>query len=79
MKKVNILEAKTNFSGLIKMLEDGSEKRIIIARYGKPVAQLSLIDNDLSKRVGVAKGLFEAPADFDEDNAVIAKMFGIDE
>ena len=40
MKQVNIHEAKTDFSELIRMLESGREEKIIIARYGKPVAEL---------------------------------------
>ena len=40
--QVNILEAKTNLSQLVKLIETGQEDSIIIARYGKPVAKLVL-------------------------------------
>ncbi|MGI8435787.1 MAG: type II toxin-antitoxin system Phd/YefM family antitoxin [Chthoniobacterales bacterium] len=39
MKTVNVHEAKTKFSGLLAAIEE-SEKRIIICRNGKPVADL---------------------------------------
>ena len=73
--QVNILEAKTDFSKLIRILESKREDSIIIARYGKPVAQLTLYNNQsTSKRIGVAKGKFKSPVDFDKDNEEIANM-----
>ena len=53
--EVNMYEAKTNFSKLIQALEDKVEDEIIIARNGKPVAKISLINKNISKRIGVAK------------------------
>ena len=41
MLQVNILEAKTEFSKLIRLLESKKEDYITIARNGKPVAKLS--------------------------------------
>ena len=35
--QVNILEAKTELSKLIRLVETGKEESVIIARYGKPV------------------------------------------
>ena len=43
MMQVNILEAKTNFSKLIRLLETKKEDSITIARNGKPVAKITLI------------------------------------
>lgn len=75
--QVNILEAKTNFSNLIKLIETGKEDLIIIARYGKPVAKMVLYnDSPVSKRIGVAKGKLKSPKDIDEYNDEIAAMFG---
>ena len=75
--QVNILEAKTNLSNLVKMIETGKEEQIIIARYGKPVVKM-VVYNDVpvSKRIGVAKGRLQSPKDLDQDNAAIAEMFG---
>ena len=55
--KINIFEAKTNFSGLIKLLETGAEKEIVVARYGDPVVKILMYDNVfVSRRIGIAKG-----------------------
>ena len=75
--QVNILEAKTNFSNLVKMLETGKEEMIVIARYGRPVAKMTIYNEmPVSKRIGVAKGRLKTPADLDLDNDEIAAMFG---
>ena len=39
MKRVNIHEAKTQFSSLIAEIEEG-EQRVVICRHGVPVADL---------------------------------------
>ena len=39
MKRVNIHEAKTQFSSLVAEIEEG-EERVIICRHGVPVADL---------------------------------------
>jgi len=76
MCEVNILEAKTNFSKLIAMLEDKEEEEIVICKSNKPIAKITLIPPvDVSKRFGIAKGLFEVPDDIDECNDEIAAMF----
>lgn len=74
--QVNILEAKTNLSNLVKLVETGKEECIIIARYGKPVVKM-VVYNDVptSKRIGVAKGKLKSPEDLDQYNDEIAAMF----
>lgn len=75
--KVNILEAKTNFSSLVKLVEAGEEESIIIARYGKPVARIvTYKDENVSGRIGIAKGKLKSPDDLDKYNDEIATMFG---
>lgn len=77
MLQVNILEAKTELSRLVKLIESGQEDSIIIARYGKPVVKMSIYnDSPMSNRIGIAKGKFEAPADLDQDNGEIEALFG---
>ena len=44
--KVSILEAKTNLSQLVKLIESGKEDNIVISRYGKPVVKM-VIYNDV--------------------------------
>ena len=80
MLQVNMFEAKTDLSKLMKMLEEKTEDIIYLARNGKPIAQITLIPkNDVSKRIGAAKGKIVLPDDFDErfdnENEEIFEMF----
>ncbi len=75
--QVNILEAKTNLSNLVRMVETGEEEVIIIARYGKPIVKMTIYqDTPISKRIGVAKDRLKTPVDLDLDNAQIETLFG---
>ena len=79
MITANVLEAKNNLSGYLRLLETGEEDSIIIARHGKPVARLVLIEEEKPRRlVGIAGGedLYGENWDSDEFNAEIAAMFG---
>ena len=63
--QVNIHEAKTHFSKLIKEVLKGQE--IIIAKGNKPVAKLISIERKRPKRkLGTAKGKIRIAPDFDE-------------
>lgn len=62
MKQVNIHEAKTQLSKLVERAEAGEE--IILARAGKPVAQLGPLKEQVERRPGRLKGLV-IPDDFD--------------
>ncbi|MBR6340827.1 MAG: hypothetical protein IKR64_02900 [Treponema sp.] len=79
MCKMNVLEAKTNFSKIIGILERKEESEVIVARAGKPVVKIVLYEDpiDISKRIGVAEGKFVIPDDFDEPDDEIARMFGM--
>lgn len=80
MTQVNILEAKTELSKLIKMLEMKQEECILIARSGKPIVQLTLVKEvPASSKIGIAKKeeLYSDDYDFDQYNDEIAKMFGV--
>ena len=78
MCQMNVLEAKTNFSKRIGMLERKEEKEVIVARAGKPVVKITYIEPvDVSKRIGIAKGKFVVPDDFDEPDEEIERMFGM--
>ena len=75
--QVSILEAKTNLSNLVRLIESGKEDGIIIARYGKPVAKMVVYkDVPVTKRIGVAKGKLQSPEDLDRFNDEIAAAFG---
>lgn len=76
MRTVNMLDAKTNLSRLVEAVESGDESEILIARNGRPVARLTAVKRDVSRRIGVAQGVFEAPDDIDLYNTEIAELFG---
>lgn len=64
MHKVNIHEAKTQFSKLVELAINGEET--IIAKAGKPVARLVPIAAKKPKRrLGVLKGKIKIAEDFD--------------
>ena len=75
MLQVNILEAKTDLSRLIRLLESKREDSITVARNGKPVVRMTLIQQTpVSKRIGAGKGKFTVRGDFDADNGEIADL-----
>lgn len=65
MQSVNIHEAKTHLSRFVDLAAAGEE--IIIARAGKPVARLVALQapEDAPRQLGLGKGRFSLPADFD--------------
>lgn len=76
---VTVMQAKERLYELLGMLEDGEENQIVITRKGKPVAKIMdyYRDPKPAQRIGIAKGKFTVPDDFDADNEEIAKMFGV--
>lgn len=76
MKVVNMREAKSSLSRLVQAVEQGREREIIIARAGYPVAKLAPLNaTPESKRIGVAKSLFEVPDNIDTHNNEVAELF----
>jgi len=66
MIEVNIHEAKTHLSRLLKRVMMGEE--VIIAKAGKPVGKLVPYQARTEDRVlGRDRGLFEVPGDFDAE------------
>jgi len=77
MTQVNMLEAKTELSRLVRMLETKQEDVIYLAKNGRAVAQMTLIPNKpVNKRVGVAEGKFNVPDEFDSWDKEVEEMFG---
>ena len=73
--QVGVFKAKTDFSKLIKLVESKREESITVARNGKPVAKIVPYESaPVSKRIGIAKGKFTVPDDFDAGNKEIAAM-----
>ena len=63
MKAVNIHQAKTGLSKLVRRVEAGEE--IVIARGGTPVAKLvALTKARPRRRLGLLDGKFKIPDDF---------------
>jgi prevent-host-death family protein len=64
MKAVNIHEAKTHFSRLLRRVAAGEE--ITIANRGTPVALLVPVpDMQTGRKLGMLRGKFVVPDDFD--------------
>jgi len=64
MQTVNIHDAKTQFSKLIEAVSQG--ERVIIAKAGKPVAELIAIESALPvRKPGSLKGRIKIADDFD--------------
>ncbi len=63
MTRVNVHEAKTHLSRLLQRVESGEE--IVISRAGRPVARLVPERKAAERRLGLDRGLFDVPEDFD--------------
>jgi prevent-host-death family protein len=72
-KQVNIHYAKTHLSRLLEEAEKGEE--IVIARAGKPVVKLVALQSLRPREFGQDRGKLEIPADFDEPDEEIIRMF----
>lgn len=51
MNKINMLEAKTNLTRLVRLLESNQEDEIIICRHGVPCAKLTYFSRKENKIV----------------------------
>jgi prevent-host-death family protein len=71
MKTVNIHEAKTTLSALLAEVEEGEQ--VVIARNGKPIAQLTRIDAAPRRQQGLLRTL-PAWRDFTFDPSVFAPL-----
>lgn len=63
MQSVNIHEAKTHLSRLVEEAAEGEE--IIIAKAGRPVARIVALPSEKPRQLGLLKGKFTIPDDFD--------------
>ena len=67
MQTVNMLQAKSNLSRLVEVIEQGEEHEIIIVRNGQARRRLVPLSNSpLGPRLGVAKDAF---------NEQVARLF----
>lgn len=63
MRAINIHEAKTHLSRLAEEAAVGEE--IVIAKAGRPIARLVALSADKPRKLGLLKGKFTIPDDFD--------------
>ena len=76
MVQANMLEAKTELSKLVRLLESGQEDVVYIARNNVPIVQMTLVDLPAeSKRIGAAKGRIVVPDEVAERDGEVADMF----
>ena len=77
MTQVNMFEAKTDLSKLVRLLETRQEDVIYLARNNKVVAEIKLHQEvPATKRIGAAKGKFKVPDAFDSWDKEVENMFG---
>lgn len=77
MATVNMHDAKSQLSKLVEAVEKGEVEEVIIARNGRPAARLTAIEpwKKVERRIGIAAGMFVAPADPNADDAEVAELF----
>lgn len=76
MQTMGLFNAKTHLSRIVDDLLSGKEDRVVISRHGKPAVVVTPIENNTpSSRIGIARGLFDVPADIDGSNPQIADLF----
>ena len=71
MRMVNMHEAKTQLSALVRELRSGAEREIVLAAGGKPVAKL-VPYGGARRSLGLDEGTIEIARDFDALNSEIA-------
>lgn len=75
MKTVNMHQAKSQLSALVRDLRDGIEGEIMIALAGQPVARLLPAGHPPSRSLGPDRGLIEIKPGFDDADADITALF----
>ncbi len=63
MDEVTVHEAKTHLSKLLRRVALGEE--ILICRGGEPIARLVAATQGKKRRLGIDRGVFDVPDDFD--------------
>lgn len=63
MKTINMHDAKTNLSKLVEGAVKGEP--FVIARAGKPMVKVTVIEDTPPQRLGFLQGAFTVPEDFD--------------
>jgi len=72
---VNMHEAKSHLSGLVRELREGSEREIIICVAGRAVAKLVPVTGAPPRQLGIDRGLITIAPDFEDVNVEITALF----
>lgn len=68
MRKIDVLEAASTLEQLVDDLESGRKREVVITKDGRPAAKLlPILPDDLSRRIGIAKGKFEVPDEITDE------------
>lgn len=73
IKTVNMHQAKTELSRLVQEVLDG--KRVRIAKNGKPLVELRLIEEEVVREPGFMKDQIWLSEDFDTYSTDISNLF----
>jgi len=73
MLTVNMHEAKSRLSELVRMVEAG--EKVVLARNGTPVVELVVAELPKKREGGFLKGQMWISPDFDEPDPEIEKLF----
>ena len=73
IKTVNMHQAKTELSRLVQEVLDG--KRVRIAKNGKPLVELRLIEEEVAREPGFMKDQIWLSEDFDTYSTDISNVF----
>ncbi|HEY0383591.1 MAG TPA: type II toxin-antitoxin system prevent-host-death family antitoxin [Candidatus Elarobacter sp.] len=75
MKPVNMHDAKSNLSSLVRQVRQGHEREIIICLSGQSVARLVPVAEAPRRQLGVDRGRITIAPDFDAVNPQITALF----
>jgi len=68
VRKIDVLEAASTLEQLVDDLESGRKREVVITKDGRPAAKLlPILPDDLSRRIGIAKGKFEVPDEITDE------------
>ena len=70
---VNISEAKTQLSKLVDLVYHGEE--VVIAKNNLPLVDLVPHKVKGKRQIGLLKGVFKVPDDFDREDEEVTSMF----
>ncbi|MDQ3423272.1 MAG: type II toxin-antitoxin system Phd/YefM family antitoxin [Actinomycetota bacterium] len=73
MTEVGVHEAKTHLSRLLRQVEAGEE--VTIVRDGSPVARLVAVRRSREAFLGMDRGKFTVPEDFNDPDPEFEKYF----